>query len=213
MKKYGYIRVSTKEQNPERQIYAMEAENIKKQNIYIDKITGKGFDRPQYCRMLKRLKAGDIVVIKSIDRLGRNYNEILEQWRIIIKEKCADIQVIDMPLLNTNQRSDNLTGVFISDLVLQILAYVAETERTFIRQRQAEGIAVAKRKGKKFGRNKNVLPENFLEYYQKWKNKEITIRQAAEALNMNYSTFYRRCKEYEKETCGNCTGWSNSLKN
>jgi DNA invertase Pin-like site-specific DNA recombinase len=201
MKKYGYIRVSTKEQNPERQIYAMEAENIKKQNIYIDKITGKGFDRPQYCRMLKRLKAGDIVVIKSIDRLGRNYNEILEQWRIIIKEKCADIQVIDMPLLNTNQRSDNLTGVFISDLVLQILAYVAETERTFIRQRQAEGIAVAKRKGKKFGRNKNVLPENFLEYYQKWKNKEITIRQAAEALNMNYSTFYRRCKEYEKETC------------
>lgn len=201
MKKYGYIRVSTKEQNPERQIYAMEAENIKKQNIYIDKITGKGFDRPQYCRMLKKLKAGDIVVIKSIDRLGRNYNEILEQWRIIIKEKCADIQVIDMPLLNTNQRSDNLTGVFISDLVLQILAYVAETERTFIRQRQAEGIAVAKRKGKKFGRNKNVLPENFLEYYQKWKNKEITIRQAAEALNMNYSTFYRRCKEYEKETC------------
>ena len=201
MKKYGYIRVSTKEQNPERQIYAMEAENIKKQNIYIDKITGKGFDRPQYCRMLKRLKAGDIVVIKSIDRLGRNYNEILEQWRIIIKEKCADIQVIDMPLLNTNQRSDNLTGVFISDLVLQILAYVAETERTFIRQRQAEGIAVAKRKGKKFGRNKNVLPENFLEYYQKCKNKEITIRQAAEALNMNYSTFYRRCKEYEKETC------------
>ena len=201
MKKYGYIRVSTKEQNPERQIYAMEAENIKKQNIYIDKITGKGFDRPQYCRMLKRLQAGDIVVIKSIDRLGRNYNEILEQWRIIIKEKCADIQVIDMPLLNTNQRSDNLTGVFISDLVLQILAYVAETERTFIRQRQAEGIAVAKRKGKKFGRNKNVLPENFLEYYQKWKNKEITIRQAAEALNMNYSTFYRRCKEYEKETC------------
>lgn len=201
MKKYGYIRVSTKEQNPERQIYAMEAENIKKQNIYIDKITGKGFDRPQYCRMLKKLKAGDIVVIKSIDRLGRNYNEILEQWRIIIKEKCADIQVIDMPLLNTNQRSDNLTGVFISDLVLQILAYVAETERTFIRQRQAEGIAVAKRKGKKFGRNKNVLPENFLEYYQKWKNKEITIRQAAETLNMNYSTFYRRCKEYEKETC------------
>lgn len=201
MKKYGYIRVSTKEQNPERQIYAMEAENIKKQNIYIDKITGKGFDRPQYCRMVKKLKAGDIVVIKSIDRLGRNYNEILEQWRIIIKEKCADIQVIDMPLLNTNQRSDNLTGVFISDLVLQILAYVAETERTFIRQRQAEGIAVAKRKGKKFGRNKNVLPENFLEYYQKWKNKEITIRQAAEALNMNYSTFYRRCKEYEKETC------------
>ena len=151
MKKYGYIRVSTKEQNPERQIYAMEAENIKKQNIYVDKISGKGFDRPQYCRMVKKLKAGDIVVIKSIDRLGRNYNEILEQWRIIIKEKCADIQVIDMPLLNTNQRSDNLTGVFISDLVLQILAYVAETERTFIRQRQAEGIAVAKRNGKKFG--------------------------------------------------------------
>ena len=151
--------------------------------------------------MLKKLKAGDIVVIKSIDRLGRNYNEILEQWRIIIKEKCADIQVIDMPLLNTNQRSDNLTGVFISDLVLQILAYVAETERTFIRQRQAEGIAVAKRNGKKFGRNKNVLPENFLEYYHKWKNKEITIRQAAEALNMNYSTFYRRCKEYDEETC------------
>lgn len=201
MKKYGYIRVSTKEQNPERQIYAMEAENIKKQNIYVDKISGKGFDRPQYCRMVKKLKAGDIVVIKSIDRLGRNYNEILEQWRIIIKEKCADIQVIDMPLLNTNQRSDNLTGVFISDLVLQILAYVAETERTFIRQRQAEGIAVAKRNGKKFGRNRNVLPENFLDYYQKWKNREITIRQAAEALNMNYSTFYRRCNEYEKETC------------
>lgn len=141
MERYGYIRVSTKEQNPERQLLAMEEQNIKKENIYLDKMSGQDFSRPQYKRLLKRMKKGDVMVVKSIDRLGRNYTEILEQWRIITKEKGADIQVLDMPLLNTNSMHSDLTGVFVADLVLQILAYVAETERAFIKQRQAEGIA------------------------------------------------------------------------
>lgn len=141
MGKYGYIRVSTKEQNPERQFIAMQKYSIPKENIYLDKISGKDFMRPQFQKLLSNLKQGDVLIIKSIDRLGRNYSEILEQWRIITKEIVADIQVIDMPLLNTNSVHGDLTGVFISDLVLQILAYVAETERSFIRQRQAEGIA------------------------------------------------------------------------
>lgn len=198
MERYGYIRVSAKDQNPERQFLAMQGQQIKKKNIYLDKTSGKGFSRPQYLKLLKKLKAGDVFVIKSIDRLGRNYGEILEQWRIITKHIGADIQVIDMPLLNTNYNHEDLTGVFISDLVLQILAYVAETERAFIKQRQAEGIAAAKRKGVQFGCQKLDLPEGFEEYCWMWNEGKISLRKAAEALQMNHSTFYRRCREYRK---------------
>lgn len=151
MERYGYIRVSTKDQNPERQFVAMQEQKIKKSNIYLDKMSGQDFSRPQYLRLLRQLKRGDVIVVKSIDRLGRNYEEILEQWRKITKEIGADIQVIDMPLLNTSSSHSDLTGVFIADLVLQILAYVAETERAFIKQRQAEGIAAAKQNGISFG--------------------------------------------------------------
>lgn len=195
MERYGYIRVSTKEQNPERQLLAMEEQNIKKENIYLDKMSGQDFSRPQYKRLLKRMKKGDVMVVKSIDRLGRNYTEILEQWRIITKEKGADIQVLDMPLLNTNSMHSDLTGVFIADLVLQILAYVAETERAFIKQRQAEGIAVAKQKGIHFGRSKMDMSEEFETYYQLWYEGKISLRKAAEELQVSYSTFYRRCAE------------------
>ena len=204
MKYYGYIRVSTREQNPERQFLAMQEQQIQKKNIYMDKMSGQDFSRPQYLQLLKRLKKGDVLVIKSIDRLGRNYKEILEQWQRITKEIGADIQVIDMPLLNTNYSHEDLTGVFISDLVLQILAYVAETERAFIKQRQAEGIAAAKQRGIKFGCKKLELPEEFETYYQMWDEGKISLRKAAEALQMNHTTFYRRCKEL-KETEENCS--------
>lgn len=195
MERYGYIRVSAKDQNPERQLLAMQEQQIKQKNIYLDKMSGKSFARPQYQQMLKRVKKGDVIIVKSIDRLGRDYEEILEQWRKVTKEIGADIQVIDMPLLNTNISHGDLTGVFIADLVLQILAYVAETERAFIKQRQAEGIAVAKQKGIQFGCKKKDVPEEFQKYYQLWKERKISLRKAAEELHMNYSTFYRRCME------------------
>lgn len=195
MKKYGYIRVSTKEQNPERQMIALQEYDIPKENIYLDQMSGKDFLRPQYQRLMKALKKGDLLVVKSIDRLGRNYGEILEQWRNITKETGAGIRVIDMPLLNTDSVQGDLTGVFISDLVLQILAYVAETERAFIRQRQAEGIAAAKAKGIRFGCQKIETPHNFWEYFEMWEQGEISSRNAANALNMSHSTFYRRCRE------------------
>ncbi|MGN0160457.1 MAG: recombinase family protein [Lachnospiraceae bacterium] len=200
MEKYGYIRVSTREQNPERQFIAMKDCGIQQKNIFLDKLSGKDFSRPQYRKLLKKLKKGDLLIVKSIDRLGRNYGEILEQWRKITKEIGADIQVIDMPLLNTNVGHGDLTGVFIADLVLQILAYVAETERTFIRQRQAEGIAAAKGRGVKFGCRKNPLPDGFEKYYLMWLNGEVTVRKAADDLHMSYATFYRRCKEYQEES-------------
>lgn len=202
MERYGYIRVSAKDQNPERQFLAMQEQQIKKGNIYLDKMSGKNFARPQYLRMLKRVKKGDVIIVKSIDRLGRDYEEILKQWRKITKEIGADIQVIDMPLLNTDSSHGDLTGVFIADLVLQILAYVAETERTFIRQRQAEGIAAAKQRGIQFGCKKKNVPEEFEKYFLLWNEGKISLRKAAEELNMNYSTFYRRCvelKSVEKE--------------
>lgn len=200
MERYGYIRVSSKDQNPERQFLAMQEQRIKLKNIYLDKMSGKSFARPQYLRMLKRVKKGDVIIVKSIDRLGRNYEEILEQWRKITKEIGADIQVIDMPLLNTNSSHGDLTGVFIADLVLQILAYVAETERAFIKQRQAEGIVVAKQKGVQFGCKRKELPRDFVKYYRLWREEKISLRKAAEELKMNYSTFYRRCAEIrEKE--------------
>ena len=206
MERYGYIRVSAKDQNPERQFLAMQEQQIKPENIYLDKMSGKSFARPQYLRMLKRVKKGDIIIVKSIDRLGRDYEEILKQWRKITKEIGADIQVIDMPLLNTNSSHGDLTGVFIADLVLQILAYVAETERTFIRQRQAEGIAAAKQRGIQFGCKKKEVPVEFEKYYALWAESQISLRRAAEELQMNYSTFYRRCMERkkaekEKEIC------------
>lgn len=195
MKKYGYIRVSTKDQNPKRQYAAFQKFDIPEKQIYIDQMSGKDFARSAYQKMLSRLKKGDLLIVKSIDRLGRNYGEILEQWRIITKEKGANIQVIDMPLLNTSACPSDLTRVFVADLVLQILAYVAETERAFIRQRQAEGIAVAKVNGVKFGCRKIKITEEFERYYELWTAGKISSRKAAQMLHISHSTFYRRCKE------------------
>lgn len=204
MKTYGYIRVSAKDQNPERQYMALEQFEIPKRNIFFDKMSGKDFVRPEYKKMLHKLKKGDLLIIKSIDRLGRNYGEILEQWRKITKEIGANIQVIDMPLLNTNTVRGDLTGVFISDLVLQILAYVAETERAFIKQRQAEGIAAAKARGVRFGCAKLKEPEEFEHYFCMWQRGEISTRKAAKMLNMSHTTFYRRCVENLKRQNSCC---------
>ena len=197
MKRIGYIRVSTKDQNPDRQMDAIKALGIQEKNIYVDKISGKNFERPGYLKMLSKLKKGDVVIIKSIDRLGRNYEEILEQWRLLTREKQVEIEVIDMPLLNTNTTKEGLTGVFVSDLVLQILAYVAETERAFIRQRQAEGIEAAKKRGVHFGVHKSEVPDNFADYYDRWKCGETSIRKAALELGLSKSTFFRRCQEFQ----------------
>lgn len=198
MEKYGYIRVSSKDQNLDRQYVSLEQCQIPRENIFVDKLSGSNFDRPGYQELLSGLKEGDVVVIKSIDRLGRNYEEILEQWQVITKQRRADIEVIDMPLLNTNQGERGLTRVFMADLVLQILAYVAQTEREFIRQRQAEGIAAAKAKGVKFGSKRIEEPKEFEDYYREWEAGEISLRKAAEKLGISYSTFYRRCKERQK---------------
>ncbi len=198
MERYGYVRVSTKDQNPQRQLLAMQEQKIKKGNIYLDRMSGKDFSRPQYLRLLKRLKKGDVLIVKSIDRLGRNYEEILEQWRRLTKEIGVEIQVLDMPLLNTGSPHEDLTGVFIADLVLQILAYVAETERAFIKQRQAEGIAAAQRKGIRFGCTRKDMPDDFEKYYRLWSAGQISLRKAAEELQITYSTFYRRCVEQKE---------------
>lgn len=192
---YGYIRVSTKDQNPDRQYIALNEYKVCKKDIYIDKMSGKDFQRPQYQKLLKRLREGDCIIIKSIDRLGRDYTEILKEWRKITMTIGANIRVIDMPLLNTEAPHGDLTGKFISDLVLQILAYVAETERTFIKQRQSEGIAAAKAKGVKFGADRKDLPEGFNSYCEKWQQGKISTRDAAKKLGMCHSTFYRRCRE------------------
>lgn len=200
MKKYGYIRVSAKDQNIERQYAALEPFKLEEKQIYIDKESGKNFDRPGYQKMLKRLKKGDLVIIKSIDRLGRNYTEILEQWRNITKVIGADIMVIDMPLLDTSKKpGGGLEGVFIADLVLQILAYVAETERAFIKQRQAEGIAAAKAKGVHFGKERQEMPAGFETLYNDWIVGRTTLRSAADRLGVSHTTFYRRCKEKQVE--------------
>ena len=204
MKKYGYVRVSSKDQNLNRQLDALYEEGVGSENVYIDKLSGKDFNRPNYKRLVSRLQEGDIVVIMSIDRLGRNYDEILEQWRLLTKERRVDIEVVDMPLLNTNYEREGLTSVFISDLVLQILAYVAETERSFIRQRQAEGIAAAKARGVKFGVQRRQMPEEFEKYFRLWKDKKITVRKAAEKLGIGYSTFYRRCRELQESDEKKC---------
>ena len=196
---YGYARVSTKEQNEQRQIIALEEFGLNLRQIFIDKQSGKNFERANYQRLTRRLKEGDTLVVKSIDRLGRNYNEILEQWRIITKEKRAAIVVLDMPLLDT-QRGKDLMGTFLSDIVLQVLSFVAENERTNIRQRQAEGIAAAKSKGVRFGRPPSPLPENFHSVYQKWCSGKMTGTDAAKACRMPLSTFRYRAKIYEKAT-------------
>lgn len=193
---YGYVRVSSKDQNEDRQMAAMHELGITDKQIYMDKQSGKDFNRPQYKRLLKKLRDGDLLYVKSIDRLGRNYEEIQDQWRYITKTKNVDIVVIDMPLLDT-RRGKDLMGTFVSDLVLQILSFVSENERNNIRQRQAEGIAAAKAKGKKFGRPSAPLPENFREVYQKWKDKAITLKEAAERCSMPVSTFYYRARVFE----------------
>ena len=191
---YGYIRVSTREQNEQRQLIALRAFGIKEGRIFMDKQSGKDFARKGYRRLIRKLKNGDTLVVKSIDRLGRNYEEILEQWRLITKEKRAAIVVLDMPLLDTRQNRD-LTGTLIADIVLQLLSYVAQTEREFIRQRQAEGIAAAKAKGVKFGRRPKERPAAFAPLKIKWQNREISARDAARQLGITHSTFLRWVKE------------------
>ena len=189
-KQYAYIRVSSKEQNEERQRSAMREYGVPAENIILDKQSGKDFERQGYKKLLKKLRPGDTLIIKSIDRLGRNYHEILEQWRILTKEKRAAIVVLDMPLLDTRQNRD-LTGVLIADNVLQLLSYVAETERKFIRQRQAEGIAAARARGCNLGRRPKERPQEFEAVKAAWKNGEISARCAARYLKINHMTFKR----------------------
>ena len=193
---YGYIRVSSRDQNEDRQLIALKEIGVADKNIYLDKQSGKDFNRPQYKKLLRKLKKDDLLYIKSIDRLGRNYEEILEQWRVLTKEKGIDIVVLDMPLLVT-RRGKDLMGTFLSDIVLQVLSFVAENERTNIRQRQAEGIAAAKAKGVKFGRPPLPLPDNFYEIHKDWRAKKITLKQAASACNMPVGTFYGKARKFE----------------
>ena len=199
MQVYGYVRVSTKEQNVDRQIKALKPYGIKRKNIYCDYQSGKNFNRPAYQRLLRRLKKNDLLIIKSIDRLGRNYSEILVQWQLITKKIKADILVLDMSLLDTRAKDNDLTGTLIADLVLQILAYVAQTEREFILQRQAEGIATAKEKGTVFGRPRSQLPDRFEVVAEDCRNGVLSTRVAARLLGMSHSTFYRRYREYRQE--------------
>lgn len=187
---YGYARVSTKEQHEDRQIIALRAFSLTDKDIFVDKQSGKDFERTNYQRLLRKLKSGDTLVIKSIDRLGRNYEEILEQWRIITKEKSAAIVVIDMPLLDTRQSRD-LTGTLIADIVLQLLSYVAQTEREFIRQRQAEGIAAARARGIHFGRRPKERPADFDAVAQQWEQGKLSARAAAKLLGVTHCTFLK----------------------
>ena len=198
---FGYIRVSTKEQCEERQIIALKNFPVPENKIFIDKLSGKDFNRPQYKKLIRRLKCGDTLVVKSIDRLGRNYDEILNQWRFITKVKRADIVVLDMPLLDTRQTGKDLTGTFVADMVLQILSYVAQTERENIRQRQMEGIAAAKQRGVRFGRPRKNMPEKFFYLKTQWENKKISSRQAAKELNIAQDTFLRWVKEQKSRSC------------
>ncbi len=194
---YGYIRVSTREQNEDRQVIALREMSIPKQHIFMDKQSGKDFDRPQYKKLLRKLKKDDLLYIKSIDRLGRNYEEIQNQWRVLTKEKGVDIVVLDMPLLDT-RRGKDLMGTFLSDIVLQVLSFVAENERTTIRQRQAEGIAAARARGVRFGRPPRPLPANYSSAYQRWKAGAITGTAAARECGMPLSTFRYRAESYDK---------------
>ncbi len=193
-KSYGYIRVSTKEQNEDRQLEAMRKSDVPDKNIFSDKQSGRDFERPQYRRMMGILKNDDVLYVKSIDRLGRNYSEILEQWRILTKEKKVDIVVLDMPLLDTRIGKD-LMGTFLSDIVLQVLSFAAENERSNIKQRQAEGIAAAKARGVRFGRPKKKEPQNFEAMVSLWENKKMTLSEILESCDMSKSTFFRRRRE------------------
>ena len=193
---YGYIRVSTREQNEDRQVIALHEVGVPEKNIYMDKQSGKDFNRLQYKKLLRKMKKDDLLCIKSIDRLGRNYEEILAQWRILTKDKGIDIMVLDMPLLDT-RRGKDLMGTFLSDIVLQVLSFVAENERVNIRQRQAEGIAAAKARGVRFGRLPKPLPPNCHAVYQRWQHGEITGTAAAKECEMPLSTFRYRAKIYQ----------------
>lgn len=193
---YGYMRVSTKEQNEDRQRLAMLELGLSEKQLYLDKQSGKNFNRPVYKKMMRKLKSGDVVFIKSIDRLGRNYEEILEQWKIITREKGAHIVVLDMPLLDTRNSRGDLTGVFVADLVLQILSYVAQTERDNIKQRQAEGIKAARLRGVKFGRPKIEMPEEFYQIKDEWEKGRIGSREAARRLDVSQSTFLGWTRKY-----------------
>ena len=194
---FGYVRVSSTDQNEDRQMIAIHGLGVEDRNIYIDKQSGKDFNRPQYKRLLRKMKRGDLLYIKSIDRLGRNYEEIQHQWRILTKDKGVDICVIDMPLLDT-RRGKDLVGTFLSDIVLQVLSFVAENERVNIRQRQAEGIAAAKARGVRFGRPPSPLPANFHAVYQRWRAKEISVKQAAAECGMAPSSFHYKAQIYKK---------------
>lgn len=198
MELYGYVRVSSRDQNEERQLRALYETGVRQKNIFVDKQSGSDFERPQYQRLIKSIKPNDVLYIKSIDRLGRNYQEILEQWRFLVREKRADIVVMDMPLLDTRHGKD-LMGTFLSDIVLQILSFVAENERMNIRQRQAEGIAAAKAKGVRFGRPPMPLPKNFHEIHASWRERKITLKEAAQACGMPVGTFYGKARKYEEE--------------
>ena len=198
MATYGYVRVSSREQNEDRQLDALREMEIAKRNIFIDKQSGKDFERPQYKRLVRKVKREDLIYIKSIDRLGRNYSEIQEQWRFLTKEKGADIVVLDMPLLDT-RRGKDLMGTFLSDIVLQVLSFAAENERTNIRQRQAEGIAAAKARGVRFGRPQINMPEYFGKTVRSWERKEITVEEAVRRCGVSESTFFRRLREYRAE--------------
>lgn len=197
IKIYGYMRVSSREQNEDRQRIALLEMGVPEKNIFMDKLSGKNFERPQYKKLMKKLDGNSVLFVKSIDRLGRNYKDLNEQWRIITKEKGADIVVIDMPLLDT-RREKNLLGTLISDIVLALVSYVAENERMNIKQRQAEGIA-AKARGVKFGRPPLRLPDNFHQVHKEWREGKMSVTQAAKACGLPQSTFFRKAREYEKK--------------
>lgn len=197
---YGYMRVSTREQNEQRQLDALQNYGVPKTHLYVDRQSGKDFERPSYLKMLRKLKKGDVLIVKSIDRLGRNYGEIMKQWRMITREIEADIKVIDMPLLDTTQAKD-LLGTFIADLVLQILSFVAENERMAIRQRQAEGIASAKARGVKFGRPELPLPGNFEKICEEWFQGSLTLKDAAQRTGVAQSTLYRKMQAKKHLIC------------
>ena len=195
MERYGYVRVSSQGQNEDRQFIAMYEEGIERKNIFLDKQSGRDFNRPEYKKLLKKLKPGDNIFVHSIDRLGRNYEEILEQWRIITKEKKSNIIVLDMPLLDTRNQPNDLTKAFISDLVLQILSYVAQIERENIKKRQAEGIAAAQARGIHFGREIKKMPDNFEQIVLDWRNKKYSGEKAAQMLRISRTLLYQKAKE------------------
>lgn len=196
-KQYGYARISSKDQNAARQLTALQAAGLEKRNIYVEAQSGKNFQRKQYQALMRRLHPGDTLFVKELDRLGRNYEEILENWRIITREKRADIVVLDIPMLDTRRSEGDLTGTFIADLVLNTLSYVAQTERENIRRRQAEGIAEAKARGVRFGNPGKPLPKNFAEIARRWRQKELTLKQALETLGVGRTYFYQHVKELE----------------